>query len=256
MHHKRPLGLSTPTDTVVRRKRRGHRRDRRLMACCREGGLYVGGYENGPGLAASAGPLWPENTALVRATDRPTLVLLAHPQCTCTRASLDRARRSCSRARRHAAEDLRPLPEARGFADGWEQTDLWRRGRGPARRHRRARRRRREGRAVRRRDVGPDLLYDARGALRLQRRHHRRARATPATTPDAARRSIALLNGTGDAGDARATSVFGCSALRSTGRARTRTLVRDIDHRAPRRASCSRSTSRTSTGAPIGCSPA
>ena len=45
-------------------------------------------YDNTPGKAAAAPGQWPASTTLVRASDRPTLVMLAHPHCTCTRASM------------------------------------------------------------------------------------------------------------------------------------------------------------------------
>ena len=50
-------------------------------------GLWVlWAYENRPGAAANAPQGWPVATALTRAASRPTLVFVAHPQCTCTRA--------------------------------------------------------------------------------------------------------------------------------------------------------------------------
>src|SRR4030095_13281409 len=45
-------------------------------------------YDNTPGQAATAPGEWPAATTLARASDRPTLVMLAHPHCTCTRASI------------------------------------------------------------------------------------------------------------------------------------------------------------------------
>lgn len=86
----------------------------------------VWAYENKPGANANAPLRWPAHTALVSATDRPTLVFLAHPQCTCTRASLDELAESLARAPKHPKTYvlfLRPLV----FEPGWEQTDLWRR---------------------------------------------------------------------------------------------------------------------------------
>ena len=58
------------------------------------GGLLVGGrvlmlYEGTPGLAAIAPETWPADTPIHRARDRYFLVMLAHPNCPCTRASLD-----------------------------------------------------------------------------------------------------------------------------------------------------------------------
>jgi hypothetical protein len=45
-------------------------------------------YKSTPGAGASAPSEWPSGTRIVRATDRVTLLLFAHPRCTCTRASL------------------------------------------------------------------------------------------------------------------------------------------------------------------------
>ena len=64
------------------------------------GGLYITwAYENGPGVAATAGPQWPGETSLIAANDRPTLVFLAHPQCTCTTASLGELAEALARAK-------------------------------------------------------------------------------------------------------------------------------------------------------------
>ena len=82
-------------------------------------------YENRPGLAAAAPDDWPVQTRIKRATDRPTLVFVAHPQCTCTRASLEELAEILARARNHPkAYVLFLKPDA--FEAGWEQTDLWR----------------------------------------------------------------------------------------------------------------------------------
>ena len=82
-------------------------------------------YENRPGLAAAAPDDWHVQTRIKRATDRPTLVFVAHPQCTCTRASLEELAEILARARNHPkAYVLFLKPDA--FEAGWEQTDLWR----------------------------------------------------------------------------------------------------------------------------------
>jgi hypothetical protein len=94
--------------------------------------LVVGGlsviraYDNRPGAAAAPPPRWPAQSTLVSATDRPTLLFVAHPQCTCTRASLDELEEVLARAPQSAKTYvlfLRPVV----FEPGWEQTDLWRR---------------------------------------------------------------------------------------------------------------------------------
>jgi len=92
---------------------------------CAVGGLYViWAYENGPGVSASAGPRWPGETTLVAAGDRPTLVFLAHPQCSCTTASLGELAEALARA------TVRPKTyvvflKPSSMPDGWEKTALW-----------------------------------------------------------------------------------------------------------------------------------
>jgi hypothetical protein len=89
------------------------------------GGLaVVWQHQNGPGAPANAQPRWPIETPLTRATDGPTLVLLAHPQCSCTRASLGELAEALARATtkpRTYVVFLKPS----SMPDGWEQTDLW-----------------------------------------------------------------------------------------------------------------------------------
>src|SRR5687767_2396114 len=70
-----------------------------LWLACAVGGLFlVWAYDNGAGVPANADSEWPVNTSLEPATDRPTLVLLAHPQCTCTRATLGELAEALARA--------------------------------------------------------------------------------------------------------------------------------------------------------------
>ena len=83
------------------------------------------GYENTPGAAADAPQTWPVDSGLTRATDGPTLILFAHPQCTCTRASLGEFQEILARATRRPRTYvvfLKPI----GFGVDWEKTDLWR----------------------------------------------------------------------------------------------------------------------------------
>lgn len=85
-------------------------------------GLWL--YDNSPGEAARAPGHWPAAATLTRAADRPTLVMLVHPRCTCTRASLDELAEAIARARTPPrAYVLFMAPEQ--FGEGWERTDLW-----------------------------------------------------------------------------------------------------------------------------------
>lgn len=82
------------------------------------------GYESTPGAAAAAPGLWPAATRIKPDAKRATLVMLAHPHCPCTRASIGELARLMTQAQgRVTAYVLFVKPH--GFSDGWEQTDLW-----------------------------------------------------------------------------------------------------------------------------------
>jgi hypothetical protein len=90
-------------------------------------GLWaVWAYDNRPGPAAAAPPQWPSTTALVPNSAGATLVFLAHPQCTCTAASLDELAEILARASTRPRTYVLFLKPS-GVEDGWEQTELWRR---------------------------------------------------------------------------------------------------------------------------------
>jgi hypothetical protein len=82
-------------------------------------------FDNGPGIGAHAPARWPADSILARSARQPTLVLLAHPRCDCTRASLDELAETLARAGTHPKTYVLFLkPEE--FSNGWEQTDSWR----------------------------------------------------------------------------------------------------------------------------------
>lgn len=80
-------------------------------------------YESAPGAAAAARERWPAESRLRPAADRATLVMLAHPRCPCTRASLGELARLLARARGRA-EAYVLFVKPTDSPDGWEQTDL------------------------------------------------------------------------------------------------------------------------------------
>ena len=90
-------------------------------------GLWVvWAYENRAGVGAHAPRQWPSESTLLRASDRSTLVLVAHPHCTCTQASIEDLAEVLARAKnlpKTYVLFLRPTV----FDTGWEKTDLWRR---------------------------------------------------------------------------------------------------------------------------------
>src|SRR5215212_6758385 len=92
---------------------------------CAVSGLYVmWAYENGPGVPSHAGSAWPGDTNLVAADDRPTLVFLAHPQCSCTTASLGELAEALARAATLPKTYVVFLKPS-SMPDGWERTALW-----------------------------------------------------------------------------------------------------------------------------------
>jgi len=79
-------------------------------------------YENAPGRVGALAPEWPA-AHLERATDRPTLVMLAHPRCPCTAASIGELAQIMARLQgKVAAYVLFVKPKESGPA--WEDTNL------------------------------------------------------------------------------------------------------------------------------------
>lgn len=85
---------------------------------------FLWGYENTPGIAAQAPRQWPADSRIQPSQDHPTLVMLAHPHCPCTRASIGELASIMAHSQgRLSAYVLFIKPE--GFSDDWEETDLW-----------------------------------------------------------------------------------------------------------------------------------
>jgi hypothetical protein len=82
-------------------------------------------YESTPGAQTSAGERWPSGSRLDRKPDRFTLVLAVHPQCPCTRATIDSLAHVMERLRGRMAAYVLVYKPADAPA-GWEKTDIWR----------------------------------------------------------------------------------------------------------------------------------
>jgi hypothetical protein len=104
------------------------------------------------------------HSALAAATDRKTLVVFAHPQCPCTRASIGELAEVLARSGRQPRTYVVFLKPSE-VAEGWEKTGLWQRAaslpgvtvlRDDGGR---------EARAFGVETSGQTLLYDGRGAL-------------------------------------------------------------------------------------------
>ena len=81
-------------------------------------------FESTPGRAADAPPVWPANSRLARNEGAPTLVMLVHPRCSCTRASMQELQAIIDKSPRtmrtyvvvYRPSDAKP---------GWERTDVY-----------------------------------------------------------------------------------------------------------------------------------
>jgi len=88
-------------------------------------GLYVLlDYEMTPGQGGEAPEVWPAQSRLPRHPVVPTLVMLMHPRCSCSRASLQ----ELSRLLAHFPEQVSAAvlfytPD--GVEHDWEKTDVW-----------------------------------------------------------------------------------------------------------------------------------
>jgi hypothetical protein len=81
-------------------------------------------YDNTPGLTADAPIDWPAGSALARDPAGPTLIMLAHPRCDCTRASISELAELLARVRqrpRTFVVFIRPG----GVNGAWENTSVW-----------------------------------------------------------------------------------------------------------------------------------
>jgi hypothetical protein len=81
-------------------------------------------YENKPGTAATSPTKWPSESRIQRATDRPTLIMLAHPHCPCTRATIEELNKLMAQAEGRVSAYVLFLKPT-GSSTDWEKTDLW-----------------------------------------------------------------------------------------------------------------------------------
>jgi len=83
-------------------------------------------YESAPGDPGRSPRRWPAPSRLRPDPLRSTLVMIAHPRCPCTRASLTELTRILNRCGDRVAAHVLFVAPA-GVPRGWERSDLWRR---------------------------------------------------------------------------------------------------------------------------------
>jgi hypothetical protein len=169
-------------------------------------------YSTAPGIPAAPPAEWPRESRIRPSPDLATLILLAHPRCPCTRASIEELDRLMARLDgRLVAHVLFVTPT--DAPDGWERTDLWRSaaaipGVDVVRDEDGA-----EARRFHSPTSGQVILYDAAGRLRFSGG----ITAARGHAGDNLGRSAIVELLEGDSPTATATPVFGCSLLEAHG---------------------------------------
>jgi hypothetical protein len=82
-------------------------------------------FESTPGIAAEAPERWPALSPIARTAGRPTLVMLVHPHCSCSRASVGELAAIIEAAPR-TLQTFVLVYRPREYAPGWERTDIYR----------------------------------------------------------------------------------------------------------------------------------
>lgn len=86
--------------------------------------ILLSDYQNSPGLAATPTSTWPRGSRIPSASDRATLILLAHPKCPCTRASIGELALLMAQCQGLVSAHVLFL-KPKGVVANWEKTDLW-----------------------------------------------------------------------------------------------------------------------------------
>ena len=85
---------------------------------------YLWDYAALAGEAAAPPGRWPVDCRIQPASDRATLVLLAHPHCPCTRATIGELARIMAKCKGRLIAYV-AFYKPTDFGDDWERTDLW-----------------------------------------------------------------------------------------------------------------------------------
>lgn len=132
---EKPAGILTPVECALLSSYRGsflQRRTKQILATSLFAILWIATvgfglgalfhYENTPGRIGVLPRAWPESQ-IERSSDRPTLIMLAHPHCPCTRASVGELAQIMARLQgKITAHVLLVKPKEAGR--DWEDTDL------------------------------------------------------------------------------------------------------------------------------------
>ena len=133
------------------------------LAVCVGGLVLLWHYKAIPAASGAPPARWPAGSAIARAPGEPALVMLVHPRCPCSRASLSELNQVMNRAPRATATVLFVLPD--GVDEAWAHGDSWERAHQIPRTRVLVDRGGAEARRFRVATSGHTLLYDPGGAL-------------------------------------------------------------------------------------------
>jgi len=85
---------------------------------------FVWSYENSAGRSGASPQQWPTDSSIKRTPHLPTLVLFIHPHCPCSRATIGELAVLLAHTQQLVNAQAVFVKPA-GFAEAWEQTDLW-----------------------------------------------------------------------------------------------------------------------------------
>lgn len=88
------------------------------------GAWALASYGNAPGSAGQTPESWPADSQIVLPHDRPILMMFAHPQCPCTRASVAELNRLLTRCNDKVVVQVIFIKPP-GLPHEWTQTALW-----------------------------------------------------------------------------------------------------------------------------------
>jgi hypothetical protein len=82
-------------------------------------------YQNASGSSGPTPSGWPAQTSIVLDSKRDTLIMFAHPQCPCTRASVEELNHLLARGKNRVTAQVW-FYKPSGFPANWARSDLWR----------------------------------------------------------------------------------------------------------------------------------
>jgi hypothetical protein len=88
------------------------------------GSKFLWDYQTTPGEPGAPPHRWPADSRIERLPGRATLLLVTHPQCPCSRATVDELSDLMGQVGARATVHVL-MYKPREFPAGWERTDLW-----------------------------------------------------------------------------------------------------------------------------------